>query len=674
MTALGLGLGLPFGGRISNPLYSLGATFAIDARDASSTSQWVLNRGTGDRALDAQLGSVGRAEVINGVGLRLPGVSGNYASIPHNANLVGSTELEIIFLGAITNSIVGSNHALISKWANSSATNCWRIDSLDANRFIIFYHDGTTGRNINFAYGTRPTDTRWWRFVFQCNSGGNARIDVYNQPASSTVPTSWGTATGATGTACVSLNPADTSAVLVGITDNTFLAHEGSFSRVIVRTTIGGSNIVDIDFAAQPSLTSSFTATSGQTVTVTAVSGVDTNDPLLLTHTGTNYLYLPGTQNNWASSPDAAAVDILSNIQIAAHIALDDWTPSLVNTIVGKRSGGPTNFGYHFKVSTSGNLVFEYGDTAVSTATRTSTATISASNEQALWVKVTRDAASGAVEFFTAPTQLTEPTTWTQLGATVAGAIGSMANSGDPIGIGAYNGSFNEQLTGRIYKVVVRNGIGGTIVFDADFSRNTSQTSFTESSSNAATVTINRSSGGRKSAFVVRPVWLLATDDYLTVRTNDAINFANPDSFTVIYIHRQWDTQINFGGYLWKETGSVGYQMAAWTTTRSVLVQIRDSIGSVQTPSGAPLGNQGTVTVFGLVRNVVADTLVNVVNNSTGTPQTDTTTGTIANNASLVIGRAGGGYSDVEILAVAIFRKALTAGEIAQIVSYYGAA
>ena len=113
--------------------------------------------------------------------------------------------------------------------------------------------------------------------------------------------------------------------------------------------------------------------------------------------------------------------------------------------------------------------------------------------------------------------------------------------------------------------------------------------------------------------------------------------------------------------------------MAAWLTTRSVLVQIRDSVGLVQTPSGAPLGNQGTVTVFGLLRNVVADTLVNVVNNSTGTPQTDTTTGTLSNSAALVIGRAGGGYSDVEVLAVAVFRKALTAGEIAQIVSYYGA-
>jgi hypothetical protein len=48
-------------------------------------------------------------------------------------------------------------------------------------------------------------------------------------------------------------------------------------------------------------------------------------------------------------------------------------------------------------------------------------------------------------------------------------------------------------LTGRIYRAIIKDGIDGTTVFDADFTQVASgATSFSESSSNAATVTINQ--------------------------------------------------------------------------------------------------------------------------------------------------------------------------------------
>jgi hypothetical protein len=47
-----------------------------------------------------------------------------------------------------------------------------------------------------------------------------------------------------------------------------------------------------------------------------STSGVDTNDPLLLEHDGTNYVWLPGTNNNrlWIRSPKVAAKAVLTKL------------------------------------------------------------------------------------------------------------------------------------------------------------------------------------------------------------------------------------------------------------------------------------------------------------------------------------------------------------------------
>ncbi|MCH7637547.1 MAG: hypothetical protein IIA12_07775 [Proteobacteria bacterium] len=62
---------------------------------------------------------------------------------------------------------------------------------------------------------------------------------------------------------------------------------------------------------------------------------------------------------------------------------------------------------------------------------------------------------------------------------------------------------------------------GTTVVFDADFTDRGVVTepfaTFIEKSSNAATVTINRSATGRKSTVVDVPMFLLGTDDYLEI-------------------------------------------------------------------------------------------------------------------------------------------------------------
>jgi hypothetical protein len=106
------------------------------------------------------------------------------------------------------------------------------------------------------------------------------------------------------------------------------------------------------------------------------------------------------------------------------------------------------------------------------------------------WIRATIDVDNGAsgrdITFFTS----TDGTNWTQLGnvVTQAGAI-TLDTSANPLEVGQFGGNF---AAGKIYRAQVLDGINGSVVYDADFSAQTADAlAFTESSTNAATVTMN---------------------------------------------------------------------------------------------------------------------------------------------------------------------------------------
>jgi hypothetical protein len=111
-------------------------------------------------------------------------------------------------------------------------------------------------------------------------------------------------------------------------------------------------------------------------------------------------------------------------------------------------------------------------------------------NYTAGWLRATRVASTGAVTFYTSP----DGTTWTQLGAAVSASSGSLYNSPDPLwmGVGEGPGSFfSNPYDGTLLRVQILDGIAGTVAFDADFeTAPAAALSFTESSANAATVTV----------------------------------------------------------------------------------------------------------------------------------------------------------------------------------------
>lgn len=117
------------------------------------------------------------------------------------------------------------------------------------------------------------------------------------------------------------------------------------------------------------------------------------------------------------------------------------------------------------------------------------------SNGQALWLRVTWDQTNGSVStatFYTAPDSESVPSSWTQLGAAQTDPdVTGIADTTAQLELGGSTLS-DLGLAGTLYRVIIKNGIDGTTVFDADFGGKKGKWSFTESSSNAATVDVVR--------------------------------------------------------------------------------------------------------------------------------------------------------------------------------------
>jgi len=248
----------------------------------------------------------------------------------------------------------------------------------------------------------------------------------------------------------------------------------------------------------------------------------DSNDPALLGHTGTNYLHTPGVAGNYASAPDSIPLSITGDLELVARISTFTWAPTTAMAVVGKwvAAGGQS---YMLVIETTGALSLYVSTDGTTQTVSTSTVATGFAAGDIKWLKVTLAVNNGAagrdVKFYTASDSATEPTVWTQLGTTVttAGTI-ALFDSTAPLEIGSHTNGATLPFTGRLYRTIVRSGIGGTTVFDANFTTGITsgaQTTFTESSVNAATVTINRGVSGRKSVAVTRPVWLFGTDDYM---------------------------------------------------------------------------------------------------------------------------------------------------------------
>lgn len=399
-----------------------------------------------------------------------------------------------------------------------------------------------------------------------------------------------------------------------------------------------------------------------------------TNNPLWLAYAGEKYASLPGIAANRASTPDSGAVSITGDIDLIMRIAADDWTPSSDRTLQAKMAS--SNICWRIMLLTTGALQFTTSADGSTAITRNSTEALPASDGVTYWIRVTLDVDNGAagndVNFYYAADSATVPTSWTQLGTTVttAGATSIFNGTNDLwIGQDQYGGAL---IAGKVYRALFKNGIGGTLVADYDPSRSVEPHS-TFTASTGEVWTHSRAATGRKLAVVDRNMFLFGTDDYLSVADDALLDFALADSGTWVWAGRIHGTAGYAGAYMSKSAAGVGYRMAVGSSGRNQLLVFGDGASGYQL-EGSGEGSAGTSRVHSTIRDTAADKFRLYENATARTGlSTDTNTATSENASSFYIAKdSEGGYSHFEFFGAAVFRRALTAAEIAQVVREMG--
>jgi hypothetical protein len=462
-------------------------------------------------------------------------------------------------------------------------------------------------------------------------------------------------------------------------------AADGSVLRNLPARVIGAEQLLK---QAVWWIDSAHSSASGQAVTnlgwggtalnaqLGSAGSADSNDPRYLDWDGENYVYLPGVASNFLSVPDEAALDITGDIDIRAQVALDDWTPSATQLILSKLNNTGDQRSYTVNIRTTGVVRLSWSTDGAGTVNADSTVAPTVADGAALWVRATLDVDNGAsgydVKFFTS----SDGVTWTQLGTTVTGVgVTSIFASTTAVRLGQDFGT--TVMAGKVHRAQILNGIGGTPVLDVDCSQIGvgSATSFTALT--GQTVTVNRSTSGRKTVAVTHPLWLLGTDDYLEVADNGLIDFGATDSFTALVVHRPWGTQGTNDTLIAKKANTTN-TTAGWSLSggSSTALQGQGQVGDGSAGITAVSGSRtaGAVSLVAAVRNVATDDVIVYLNGTAGSAVTDTTTATLANSEVMRVGRlsgAGTEYADMEFVAGALWRRALTSSELTTITSYY---
>jgi hypothetical protein len=385
------------------------------------------------------------------------------------------------------------------------------------------------------------------------------------------------------------------------------------------------------------------------------------------------YLYLPGVNGNYASTPDAAALDITGDIDLRVKVAYDDWTS--IQQVIAKWVSGSNQRSYRLFIQADGKLVFSNSTdgTSGTVASYTSSIAPTVTDGSTLWVRVTLDVDNGSggrdVIFYTS----NDGTNWTQLGTTqtVAGTT-SIFNGTGALEVGSQDAGANNPARGKFFRAQVLNGIGGTVAFDADFETGITsllQTTFTESSLNAATVTINRSGSAYRSAGITQAGYLYpgATNTF-TASATDFLNFGDTDSLTALVVVRQWNTPVAGGRYLDKRI-SAGYLVQNSSSKYNTFI----SDGTTAVASESATYTSGLLSSVQSVINRTSQTSATYLNATSGTPLSISSVGSLSSVATLTIGRVSGAatYQDFELVGAAVFRTALTATQIRQITNYF---
>jgi hypothetical protein len=218
-------------------------------------------------------------------------------------------------------------------------------------------------------------------------------------------------------------------------------------------------------------------------------------DPVTGFERAYSYLSLPGQASDFARTLDNAALDITGDIDLQWRGALTDWTPAAAATLMAKFRVSTADRSWHWFLNTNGTMSFRWSVDGSAAITKTSSAATGISDGTVGWVRVTLDVDNGSsdaeVKFYTGGSGLTP--SWVQLGTTQTNGSTTSIYSGIADLYVGYDVVQLYYLIGKVHRAIIKNGIAGTTVYDADFTLEAAgTTSFTEDGS-GLTVTIGQS-------------------------------------------------------------------------------------------------------------------------------------------------------------------------------------
>lgn len=212
------------------------------------------------------------------------------------------------------------------------------------------------------------------------------------------------------------------------------------------------------------------------------------------------YVYMGGDHYG-ASAPDSAALSIAGDMDFRQRMSFDSLTSAASLRIAGKffTTGNQRTWRLYL-TGGSGTLTLDMSTTGSDSSTAASSvslASLGLSANTNYWIRFTREKSTGNVKFYYAADNTSMPSSWTQIGTTQVATTSNLFDSTALLTIGGEQIGTNSN-PGRYYRSQLRNNIlddGTGIQFDADFTAKTfGADTFTESSSNAATVTIANNS------------------------------------------------------------------------------------------------------------------------------------------------------------------------------------
>lgn len=355
------------------------------------------------------------------------------------------------------------------------------------------------------------------------------------------------------------------------------------------------------------------------------------------------------SNGSYANTPDTAALDITGDIDLRADVYQSDWTPAAAQTFVSKWLETTNNRSYLWYLDPTGVMVLVWSTNGIATASVTSTAPVPATGGR-LSVRVTFDVDNGAggktATFYTSTTGVNG--TWTQLGSAVtsAGTTSIFSGAADAevgahtLGLSPFGGTF--------YAAQIRNGIGGAVVANPDFSaQSPGTTSFVDSAGLTWTL--------RNGAVIFSSAAGLSVSNGVGVQTHSTMKNINGIATNIDVRTSQQDSVVYFNvpqlpvtgtayvGIIARKTDESNYYYAqAIITNGSMALNVTGIVAANATNFGTATGIVALAnTWYGLRIRTIGNTVYGKLWNRDGAPEPEGW-GVVGSSAGLNTGNLAG--------------------------------